>query len=61
MRSLHERFAYKVIAIEEARDLNIMKLNELMDSFQNFELNLKQNKKDKSITLQAKKKQKSSD
>ena len=55
-----ERFAYKVAAIEEARDLNIMSLKELMRSLQTFELNLKMNKKEKSIALQAEK-HKSSD
>ena len=38
-------------ANEEAHDINTMKLDELMGSLQNFELNLKQNKKEKSITL----------
>ena len=38
---LLERFAYKVTTIEEARDVNTMKLNELMGSLQTFELNLK--------------------
>ena len=51
LRSLIERFAYKVIAIEEAHDVNIMKLDELMGSLQIFELNLKQNKKEKSIAF----------
>ena len=32
LRSLPERFAYKVTATEEARDVNTMKLNELMGS-----------------------------
>ena len=41
LRSLSERFAYKVTAIEEARDVNTMKLDELMGSLQTFELNLK--------------------
>ena len=47
LRSLPERFAYKVAAIEEARDLNTMSLKELMGSLQTFELNLKMNKKKK--------------
>ena len=45
LRSLSERFAYKIAAIEEARDLNTMSLKELMESLQTFELNLKMNKK----------------
>ena len=55
LRSLPEKFAYKVVAIEEARDLNTMSLKELMGSLQTFELNLKMNKKEKSIALQAEK------
>ena len=53
MRSLPERFAYKVAAIEEAHDVQNMRLDELMGSFQTFELNLKMNKKDKNTTFQA--------
>ena len=49
LRSLSERFVYKVTTIDEARDVNIMKLDELMGSLQTFELNLKQNEKEKSI------------
>ena len=56
-----ERFAYKVVAIEEARDLNTMSLKELMGSLQTFELNLKMNKKEKSIALQAEKHESSDD
>ena len=55
LRSLPERFAYKVAAIEEARDLNTMSLKELMGSLQTFELNLKMNKKEKSIAFQVEK------
>ena len=52
LRSLPERFTYKVAAIEEARDVQNMRLDELMGSLQTFELNLKMNKKDKSIAFQ---------
>ena len=55
LRSLPERFAYKITAIEEAHDLNTMSLKELMVLLQTFELNLKTNKKEKSIALQVKK------
>ena len=51
LRSLPERFAYKVAVIEETHDLNTMSLKELMGSLQTFELNLKMNKKEKSIAL----------
>ncbi|KAI3448824.1 hypothetical protein Pfo_005489 [Paulownia fortunei] len=47
LRSLPERFAYKVTAIEEARDIENMKLDELMGSLQTFELNLNHNMRDK--------------
>ena len=46
------RFTYKVTAIEEARDVSIMTLDELMGSLQIFELNLKMNKKEKSISFE---------
>ena len=52
LRFLLERFAYKVAAIEEDRDLNTMSLKELMGLLQTFELNLKINKKEKSIAFQ---------
>ena len=51
LRSLPERFAYKVAAIEEAKDISTMKLDELMGSLQTFELNLSQNRKEKSIDV----------
>ncbi|XP_024028691.1 uncharacterized protein LOC112093781 [Morus notabilis] len=57
LRSLPRRFAYKVTAIEEAKDIQTMKLDELMGSLRTFEMNLDENKegkKEKSITLQAK-------
>ena len=55
LRSLPERFAYKVAAIEEAHNLNTMTLKDLMGSLQTFELLLKMNKKEKSIVFQAEK------
>ena len=55
LNSLPERLAYKITIIEKACHINTIKLDELMGSFQTFELNLKQNKKEKSIALQAKK------
>ena len=53
LRSLPDRFAIKVAAIEEANDVNTMRLDELIRSLQTFELNLKQNKKKKSIAFRA--------
>ncbi|KAI3453567.1 hypothetical protein Pfo_010230 [Paulownia fortunei] len=54
LRSLPERFAYKVTAIEEAHDIENMKLDELMGSLQIFELNLNHNRRDKgkNVTFQ---------
>ena len=52
LRLLPKRFAYKVVAIEEARDVQNMRLDELMGSLHIFELNLKMNKKDKNIAFQ---------
>ena len=56
LRSLPERFAYKVAAIEEAKDVSTMKLDELMGSFQTFELNLSQNKRRKTLMFEQKRK-----
>ena len=41
-------------AIKKARDVSIVKLDELMGSLQTFELNMKMNKKEKRIAFQAK-------
>ena len=56
LRSLPERFAYKVAAIEKEKNVSSMKLDELMGSLQTFELNLSQNKKEKSIDVRTKEK-----
>ena len=56
LRSLPKRFAYKVTAIEEAKDVQNMKLEELMGSLRTFEMNLdeeKGDKKSKGIAFQA--------
>ena len=51
IRSLPDKFSSKVIAIEEAKDLDSMKVEDLMGSLRAFEMTLKQRKKEKSITL----------
>ena len=51
MRSLPDRFSSKVIAIEEAKDLDSMKVDDLMGFLHAFEMTLKQRKKEKSIAL----------
>ena len=51
MRSLPHRFSSKVIAIEEANDLDSMKVNDLMGSLRVFEMTLKQKKKENSLAL----------
>ena len=56
LRSLPKRFAYKVTAIEEAKDVQNMKLEELMGSLRTFEMNLDEergDKKSKGIAFQA--------
>ena len=47
LRSLPKRFAYKVTAIEEAKDVQNMKLEEWMGSLRTFEMNLEEEKGDK--------------
>ncbi|KAI3458659.1 hypothetical protein Pfo_015322 [Paulownia fortunei] len=47
LRLLPKRFAYKGTTIEEARDIENMKLDELMGFLQTFELNLNHNRRDK--------------
>lgn len=44
MRSLLEKFQPKVTAIEENKDINMMKLEELVGSPQTYEMQLTQNK-----------------
>ena len=51
VRSLPDKFSSKVMAIEEAKDLDSMKVEDLMGSFHAFEMNLKQRKKKKSIAF----------
>ena len=53
LRSLSKRFSYKVTAIEEAKDIQAMKLDELMGSLRTFEMNFNEDKKEKEIALQA--------
>ena len=53
LRSLPDRFQPKVTAIEENKNLDTMKVEELMGSLRTFEMNLKQRKKEKSIALKA--------
>ena len=45
MRSLPNKFGSKVIAIDEAKDLDSMKVDDLMSSLRAFEMTLKQRKK----------------
>lgn len=57
LRSLLERFAIKVIAIDEAKDSDNMKINELIGSLQTFKISLDElrrctSKGEKSIALQ---------
>ena len=51
IRSLPDRFSSKVISLEEAKDIDSMKVEDLMGSLHVFEMTLKQRKKEKSIAL----------
>lgn len=51
MRSIHERFWPKVIAIEESKDLDAIKIEELVRSLQTYELSLPQLKNNKLFSL----------
>jgi hypothetical protein len=56
LRSLPERFRIKVTTIEESKDLEEMKIEELVGSFQTYELSLPPVKKLQTIALKASKK-----
>jgi hypothetical protein len=56
LRSLPERFWIKVTTIEESKDLEEMKIEELVGSLQTYELSLPPVKKLKTIALKASKK-----
>jgi hypothetical protein len=56
LRSLPERFRIKVTTIEESKDLEEMKIEELVGSLQTYELSLPPVKKLKTIVLKASKK-----
>jgi hypothetical protein len=56
LRSLPERFRIKVTTIEESKDLEEMKIEELVGSLQTYELYLPLVKKLKTIALKASKK-----
>jgi hypothetical protein len=56
LRSLPERFWIKVTTIEESKDLEEMKIEELVGSLQTYELSLPSVKKVKTIALKASKK-----
>jgi hypothetical protein len=51
MRSLLERFKPKVTALEENKDIDSVKIEELIGSLQTYELSLPQSKKGKSIVF----------
>jgi len=56
LRSLPERFRIKVTTIEESKDLEEMKIEELVGSLQTYELSLPPVKKLRTIALKASKK-----
>ena len=49
LRSLPESFRAKVIAIEESKDLDEIKIQELVSSLQTYELSLPSQRKSKSL------------
>ena len=51
LRSLPESFRAKVIAIEESKDLDEIKIQELIGSLQTYELSLPSQRKSKSLAL----------
>ena len=51
LRSLPESFHAKVIAIEESKDLDDIKIQELIGSLQTYELSLPSQRKSKSLVL----------
>ena len=51
LRSLPESFCVKVTAIEESKDLDEIKLQELIGSLQTYELSLPNQRKSKSLAL----------
>jgi hypothetical protein len=53
LRSLPERFSIKVTTIEESKDLEEMKIEELVGSLQTYELSLRPVEKLKTIALKA--------
>src|ERR1051325_5885124 len=61
LRSLPKRFNMKVTAIEEAQDINNMKVDELVGSLQKFELSINERyeKKSKIITFKSNTEEKS--
>ena len=52
-RSLPDRFQPKLMAIEENKNLETMKVEEFTGSLQTYEINIMHRKKDKSIALKA--------
>ena len=51
LRSLPKRFCVKVTTIEESKDLDEIKIQELIGSLQSYELSLPSQRKSKSLAL----------
>lgn len=51
LRSLPKRFRLKVTTIEKSKDIEVMKLEELIGSLQTFEVTIKEHTKKKGISL----------
>ena len=53
VRSLPYHFQPKIVAIEESKNLDIMKVEDLMSSLRAFEMNMTVRKKEKSIAFKS--------
>ena len=57
LRSLPERFKPKVTTIEESKDVDLMRVDELVGSTQTYEMTLRSSQKPKDSTFKASKKE----
>ena len=53
LRSFSDRLQVEVTAIEESKDVDTLMVEELIGSLQTFEMNMKQYKGEKSVSLKA--------
>ena len=53
LKSLRERFKLKVTTIEDSKDINSMRVDELVGSIQTYEMSLPRSQKPKDFTFKA--------